>query len=230
LTLLSLAIAPIFICAFYFYIRDKYEKEPINLLTVGLFFGVVITFPIVFMGNVLMLFLPSGASLAFEAFYIAFVISSFTEEFFKYIVLFFLTWRNKNFNEKFDGIVYAVFVSLGFAFLENILYVFSDELGGTSTAINRAIFSVPGHALFGAHMGYYFGLAKFDGHKYLVVAFLSPWLIHAIYNYILLSDIPFTLPIFTIFAACLWVSGLKKMDRLVKASPFKPEKKITNYH
>jgi len=221
MTLLTLSVAPIFIGLFYTYIRDKYEKEPYNLLITGVFFGVIIAFIIAFVSNIMMLFLPSGAPLFFEAIFIAFAVSALVEEFFKYVVLFFLTWRNKNFNEKFDGIVYAVFVGLGFALIENILFVFSDDLGGTSTALVRAIFSVPGHALFGVHMGYYFGLAKFRDRRYLFLAFFVPYIYHAIYNYILLANIPYTFVALAIFSIFLWVSGLKKMATFIKESPFK---------
>lgn len=221
--LLSLAITPVIICLFYIYIRDKYEKEPINLLITGVMFGVVITAPIVYVGNFLLIFMPNGGMLL-EAFYLSFIISSFVEEIFKYIILFFLLWRNKNLNEKFDGIVYAVFISLGFALIENILYVFSEDLGGTSTAINRAIFSVPGHALFGVAMGYYFAMARFDkSHKtkYLILGFIVPWLLHAVYNFILLSNLPYMFFVFIIFVVFLWFSGFRKMKYHIDNSPFK---------
>jgi len=220
--LLSIAVAPVIMCMFYFYIRDKYEKEPINLVITGSIFGVITVFPIIHLGGFLSLFLSVEANRLYESFYNAFVISAFSEEIFKYIVLFFLAWRNFNFNEKFDGIVYAVFVSLGFAFLENILYVFDGDLGGYSTAFSRAIFSVPAHGLFGVHMGYYFGKAKFDDKKYLLVAFFVPYLLHAFYNFILLvSDGIFGTLIFTLFVILMWRSALEKMQIHLRASPFR---------
>lgn len=224
MTLLSLAMSPVLICLFYVYIRDKYEKEPINLLVTGVIFGILIAVPIVHVGNFIMIYLPQNNSMLLEAFYISFIVSSFVEELFKYIVLFFLTWKNKNLNEKFDGIVYAVFVSLGFAFIENILFVFSEDLGGKVTAINRAIFSVPGHGLFGVVMGYYFAMAKFHADsrvKYLVLAFIVPWILHAFYNFILLSNIPYKMFIFIPFVLYLWINGLSKMKKHIDKSPFK---------
>ncbi|MCL1935527.1 MAG: PrsW family glutamic-type intramembrane protease [Defluviitaleaceae bacterium] len=227
--MLSLAVAPVLIMLFYIYIRDKYEKEPKKLLFVGTTFGIVITFPIVFVGNYLMLFLPKNFGLLGESFYNSFVISSFTEEIFKYIVLFFLTWKNRELNEPFDGIVYGVFISLGFAFLENILYVFSEDVGGISTALTRAVISVPGHGLFGVFMGYFFTKAKFDinnneqiGHnktKYLSLAIIVPWMVHAFYNFLLLSGLNFF--IFLVFLIILWYICIKLIKTHIESSPFK---------
>ena len=103
---------------------------------------------------------PSGAGEGLaSAGYTAFVVAGFTEELMKYLAFYFFFWQERNFNEKFDGIIYAVYISLGFAAVENILYVFS---GGMGVGFVRAFTAVPAHALFGISMGYYFGLARFD--------------------------------------------------------------------
>ena len=225
--LFSLALAPAFIVAFYIYIRDKYEKEPIKLLITGLVFGAFILVPIVRTQNLLLLFAPNAGVMT-EAFFCAFMVAALTEEFFKYIVLFFLVWRNDNFNERFDGIVYAVFISLGFAGVENLLYVFNPSIGGVSTALSRALFAVPGHAFFGVAMGYYFAIARFEPwnrHKHLTLAFFVPFMLHGVYNFILMSDMPYLMVIFCVFIAYLWTSGFKKMKNHIQMSPFK----ITRY-
>lgn len=237
--LLSLAVAPVFIVLFYTYIRDKYEKEPIRLLVVGVTFGAIITFPIVLVGNVALIFLPLNVTIRQDAMFNAFIVAAFVEEIFKYIVLFFLTWENRNLNEKFDGIVYGVFISLGFAFVENILFVFSEDMGGVTTALSRAIISVPGHGLFGIYMGYYFTIAKFGTldyknykhgkvskkHKslYLTVAFLLPWLLHGAFNFFILSGSHVLL--FLLFVILLWQGGFIKMHNHIKNSPFKANSK-----
>ena len=156
-----MALAPVIIVCFYVYIRDKYEKEPIRLLLLGVFFGLLISAPIMAVENLLTTMTPNKNFLI-EALYTSFIVASGTEELFKFIILYFLVWKNKNFNEPFDGIVYAVFISLGFAGIENVLYIFNPYLGGYQTAIARAIFSVPGHGLFGVSMGYYYAIAKFN--------------------------------------------------------------------
>ena len=91
--------------------------------------------------------------------YTAFIVAALTEEGMKFLAFYFFFWKNRNFNERFDGIVYAVYISLGFAGIENILYVFT---GGYSVGVIRALTAVPAHALFGIVMGYYFGMAKFN--------------------------------------------------------------------
>jgi len=225
--LFSLALAPMFIAAFYIYIRDKYEKEPVRLLVTGLVYGAFIIVPVVRTQNLLLLFTPNSGVIA-EAFFLSFAVAAFVEEFYKYIILFFLVWRNDNFNERFDGIVYAVFISLGFAGVENLLYVLSPSLGGVSTALSRAVFAVPGHALFGVAMGYYFAVAKFEPrhkNKCLLLAFSVPVLLHGTYNFILMSELPYLMAIFCVFAGYLWVSGFRKMREHIEASPFKTHSK-----
>ena len=85
-------------------------------------------------------------------FYTAFFSSAGVEEAVKFLFLFFLILGNRNFNEPLDGIVYGVFVSLGFAWAENVIYVTHPILGGYETALERALLSVPGHGLFGVRM------------------------------------------------------------------------------
>ncbi len=217
LNLLSLALAPIFIAAFYIYFRDKYEKEPLQLLFLGLFFGAIITVPIVKSEHLLTGLMPEVGFYG-EAFYLSFVVASFTEEIFKLVVVLALSYFNPNFNEPFDGIVYAVFVSLGFAMFENVLYVFNEELGGYSTALVRSVFSVPAHALFGVLMGYYLSYAKFQKQNgYLALALIVPVVIHGLYDFILLANMPI-FPVFILFLAYLWYVSFKKINALSRAS------------
>ncbi len=221
--LLTAAIAPVLICIFYLYIRDKYEKEPIRLLLVGVFCGILITYPIIEMEEFVTGFLPITGRLM-EAFFLSFAVASFVEELLKFVVLFFLTWRNDNLNERFDGIVYAVFISLGFAAIENIMYVFSPSLGGMETALSRAIFSVPGHALFGVMMGFYFAMAKLERHNrntMLFLAFAVPFFMHGLYDFILMSGMPYMMVFFIAFVIMLWINGFNKMKKHIESSPFK---------
>jgi len=223
--LFVLALAPTVAAIFYMYIRDKYEKEPIWLLATGLLFGALITFPIMQTATFSTLLLPINSGRLGDAAFTALVSSSLVEEAFKFTVLFFLVWFNKNLNEPLDGIVYAVFISLGFAGVENILYVFNPELGGISTAVLRAVFSVPGHALFGVMMGYYFALAKFEPHRrvrHLLCAFIGAWLLHGVYNFILLSGMTYWMVIFIPFVIFMWRGGLVKIKKHLNNSPFKP--------
>jgi RsiW-degrading membrane proteinase PrsW (M82 family) len=157
-----------------------------------------------------------------EAAYQAFIVAGFTEELFKFLALYLLVWRSPSFNEKFDGIVYAVFVSLGFAAVENVMYVMD---GGYQTAIVRAITAVPAHALFGITMGYYFGIAHMYSElrsSYLIKALLMPILLHGIYDFILMVGINWLLVLFAFYVVFLYIFGIRKMKTLSDASIFKP--------
>ena len=203
---------------FYLFIRDKYEKEPIALLFLGLLYGIYTTFVIWPLGLVLEQAFPHYET----AFFSAFFSSAGLEEGVKFLFLYFLVWRNPNFNEPFDGMVYAVFISLGFALLENIIYVLHDDLGGYRTALARAVFSVPGHGLFGLQMGYYLAKAKFHNNKkFLWLALLVPYALHGIYNYILFLDSKILWFPFIPFVVFLWYIGLKRINKLLQLSPFK---------
>ena len=221
--LFLMAVAPIIIFVFYIYIKDKYEKEPLKLLTTGILFGTIISVPIGFIEKYLTKsFIIENSFL--QTFYLSFIVAAFTEEFFKFITLYFLIWNEKNFNEPFDGIVYAVMISLGFAMIENILYVINPNTGGIYTAITRAIFSVPGHGFFGVTMGYFFALAKYEPNKklkYILYSFIIPIILHGLFNFILLYEIKFAMLIFIMYAIYLWIGGQKKINKHLSVSPFK---------
>jgi RsiW-degrading membrane proteinase PrsW (M82 family) len=222
-TLLTLGIAPALICLFYIYIRDKYEKEPIRLLFIGVLAGALISLPIIRTAGFMAGFMPPVGQMG-EALFISFIIAGFVEEGFKFAALYFLIWRDRNLNEKMDGIVYAVFISLGFAGVENVLYVLHPTLGGLGTAMGRAVISVPAHGFFGVIMGYYFSMAKFEPasrKKYIFYAFFIPLIIHGIYNSLLLSGQTLLLIAFAPFLLFMWIDGFKKIKAHLEASPFK---------
>ena len=118
-----------------------------------------------------------------------FVIVAIAEESSKYFFLKKRTWNNPEFNCQYDGVVYAVFVSLGFALWENINYVLSY---GFSTAIVRAITAIPGHACFGVFMGVFYGLARkqhnrgkmFSSKIFRIFSIVLPVLLHGSYDFI----------------------------------------------
>ena len=221
-SLLFVSLAPVFIIAFYIYNRDRYEKEPVLILLRALFIGFICVIPVVIIENILTV-LYNGTAGINEAAYTAFVVAGFTEEAVKYSVFILFFWNNKNFNEKFDGIVYAVYISLGFAAVENILYVFS---GGYGVGLVRALTAVPAHGLFGIMMGYYFGLARFNP-KYRVInlltAFVLPFVSHGLYDFLILGNTQFLLSAFIPVLAFYWVSSFQKMSKLSEASVFKPK-------
>lgn len=218
--LILLAVAPVVIIAVYVYIRDKYEREPLGLLLKALLAGALATIPIVIVNGWLVGFADLFAGYQRTG-YIAFVVAGLVEESFKFTALFLLVWRNKEFNELYDGIVYAVFVSLGFALVENIMYVTSY---GEATGYTRAITAVPAHAIFGVTMGYYFAFAKFgikNNTLNMVKALLWPILLHGVYNFILMAGHPVFLLLFIPFIFYMWRAGFRKMKELSDHSDFR---------
>jgi protease PrsW len=220
--LLLLALAPAFVIMIYVYLRDKYEKEPINLILKGILLGAIIIFPVGLVENYILAFGKNFEPIP-KAAWDGFIAAGATEEAFKYFMVFILIWRNRNFNEKFDGIVYAVSVSLGFATVENLFYVFSEN--SMQVGLLRAFTAVPGHAIFGVVMGFYLGLARFSEHgkgKWLLRAFLVPWLLHGIYDFLIMSGHPLLILAFIPFLIFMYRIGLKRMREFNQESIFNP--------
>ena len=227
MNLLILSLAPVLIIAGYIYIRDKYEKEPIRLLLLALLAGAISVIPILVVEGFLDKFTNVFPGLLAAA-WKAFVVAAFSEELFKYIALYLLIWRNREFNEKFDGVVYASYVSLGFAAVENVLYVAG---GGVQTGIMRAITAVPAHAIFGITMGFYFGMAKFYQKQSLnlkVKALVYPIVLHGIYDFILFTGIQWLTIVFAGFVIYLYFSGFNKMKTLSNQSIYNTDFNLLN--
>ena len=137
-------------------------------------------------------------------------------------------WKNKNFNYKYDAIVYAATSSLGFAALENLLYVISF---GTQVAFVRAIFSIPGHGTFGIFMGYYLGKAKYHQNRentirYWINMFLAisvPTIVHGTYDFLLsesaieisINSLFYVLVIVIDLIALKIIKRISKKDQLI---------------
>ncbi len=227
MNLLIVALAPVVIIAAYIYFRDKYEKEPIRLLLFALLAGGLTVIPVLFLESFLSSFTSIFYGLSAAA-WKAFAVAAFSEELWKFIALYVLIWRSPEFNEKFDGIVYAVYVALGFAAVENIMYVMD---GGLSTGIMRAITAVPAHAIFGITMGFYFGLAKFyekEQANLKLKALGFPILLHGIYDFILFTGIDWLTIVFVGFVIYLYVSGLKRMKELSQQSIYNTDYNLLN--
>ena len=220
MNLIVLAVAPVMIIAVYIYLRDRYEREPAGQLGLALIAGGLITMPVVFVEGWLSFPAHSLSGMASAA-WNALVVAAITEESFKFLALMILFWNNPNFNEKFDGIVYASFIALGFAGVENVLYV-AD--GGVEVGLIRAFTAVPGHALFGIIMGYQAGLARFypsERRRRLFYALALPVLLHGLYDFILMSEHPYLLLGFIPYVIFLWIFGFRRMRQLSDRSIYR---------
>ena len=184
--LLLLAIAPATIIILYIYFKDKFEKEPIPFLFKNFLLGATASVLItVILGGFADRFLPvTNVANIFQQFVKAFIVVALVEEFSKYVIVKYYAQRNKEYNEPFDGIVYAVMVSMGFATLENVLYVFQH---GVSTGILRAFTAVPAHATFAILMGYFMGKAKFSKNRIVLnlTGLFFATLFHGAYDFFL---------------------------------------------
>lgn len=208
IAIISAGIAPGLALLSYFYLKDQYESEPVPLVLRSFIFGALLVFPIMFIQYVL------NVEAVFDSqFLYTLVAIGFLEEFFKWFILFFTIYQHIQFNEHYDGIVYGVAVSLGFATLENILYLFAN---GVEHALGRAILPVSSHALFGVIMGYYLGKGKFTARKnrpkWILMSCAIPILLHSIYDSILLSYLnwEYTMVPFMLF---LWWFALHKAKK-----------------
>lgn len=231
--LLTLATSPVLLLLFFVYQKDKYEKEPFGMLLKTFLLGCLSALPAIFMEEFLSSLydgsLFSRMPPAFSGIYEGFVVAGLSEELCKLLFLFIAVWGSKHFTEYFDGVVYAVFVSLGFAAVENVMYVFSESgfLSSIMTGSMRAVLSVPAHFLFGVAMGYWFALAKFTPSKraeYLGLAFIIPILLHGTFDSLLM--VPgalgdgstwlslLLLPAFIFFDIKLWKSGIRRLKEM----------------
>lgn len=188
--LIAAAVIPAVVLLLKVYKADHLDKESPRLLWNLVVRGVIATvFAMLteWIGEfALSSFVQEGTVL--YNFLLYFIVVAASEEGFKYLLMKQRTWKDPEFNFQFDGVVYAVFVSLGFALWENISYVL---MYGFGTALVRAVTAVPGHACFGVFMGAWYGLAKkyesYGMHSQSkvcrVVSLLSSILLHGCYDF-----------------------------------------------
>lgn len=224
------ALAPVAVLLFYIYKKDKLQPEPTSWLLKAFVFGVLsVLLSLVFS-------YPMSAILGFingetytsiaNAFADAFLLAAIPEEVAKLIMLWLLLRKNPHYDEYFDGIVYSVCVGMGFAGVENVIYLSEGLADGSwiSTGIVRALFSVPAHFLFAVLMGYYYSIYHFGierNMKTKALILVAPILAHGIYDGILFSisvyeGLAFILMIlFLVFFFKLGKRGKKRIDNLM---------------
>lgn len=214
------AIAPVVVLLWQILKRDSANPEPPKMLMKAFFYGMVstvVTFiflPITeVIGDITML---DDNPLA-QAFKQAFFSVALPEEGAKLLMLWLLLRNNPYFDERFDGIVYAVCVGMGFAAVENVLYLFSNYDSWLSVGIVRALFAVPGHFFDAVIMGYYyshyhFGTRRNPATKALILA--APVVAHGIYDGILFSyDIDDGVAVVALILFLIFFNRLKKTGR-----------------
>jgi RsiW-degrading membrane proteinase PrsW (M82 family) len=179
------ALLPSLLLLWYFYQSDR-NPEPRDVLLKTFFLGVLIVVPIIAVTLPVMLLVPLPANPLLFALFVGFVCAAIPEELFKFLVVTRYSARNPAFDEPMDGVVYGVAASLGFATLENILYVAG---GGWHVALTRAFSAVPMHAFLGAILGYYVGQARFNPAARVSVwrGLVTAIVFHGLYDFALLA-------------------------------------------
>lgn len=253
------ALLPAIVLCTYVFIKDRVEKEPIGLLLKLLLFGVLSVVPVLifspifsFVQEFVFYFLgvvetENGIQYSFTPFLLAyhfvdaFIVVALLEEGFKLVMLLLGTKKNKNFNSLFDGMIYAIFVSLGFAALENLLYVLGN---GFSVAVMRSILSVPGHMFFAVMMGYYYsfwhitdkakgiesslkssGLVPMNtrsisSKKYIFLSLIVPVAVHGLFDFCLFVGAVWSVLLFLALVIFLYIYCFGRIRKMSKADGF----------
>mgnify|MGYP001590093569 FL=1 len=214
--LFIIAVIPGVLLAILIYLVDRYDKEPIEVLIKVIILGAISVVPTIIVEKFLasLNYFSGLLKVAFNAF----IVAGLTEEFFKREVVLRSVFNKQVFNEKLDGIIYCSFSALGFATVENIMYVVFDVSPSYYVGLYRGIFSVPAHLLFGVTMGYYMSLSKFSSErslkrKFLNKSLLIPVVFHGIFDFILMSKNMFLAICFLPFVAYLWLINLRKLNK-----------------
>lgn len=215
----TMAVAPAAALLMFVYLRDRYEPEPKRLVAYVFLAGALSILPAVILESGLLSLRPGTGVL-----YQAFVVAGLVEEGVKWLAIWLVGYHSPQFNEPMDGIVYATAAGLGFATVENLLYV---GAGGVATGLTRAFLAVPGHALFAVAMGYHLGLAKFAPEArrrrwQLAMALVLPVALHGLYDALLLSDSGILPWLVLPLVAALWFSALRQIRLAEAGSPFRP--------
>lgn len=190
--LIITALLPVFILILYVYRKDKIQPEPVGQIVKAFLLG-TLSVPLSFVVSVplheLGFYSKEVGSIS-DAVRISFFGAAIPEELAKLYILSRILKNNKFFDEKMDGIVYAVCVSMGFAAFENVTYLINNIDSYMQVGLGRAITAVPGHFCFGVVMGYYYSLASFekkDRKKNQIMVIAAPVIVHGIYDSILFA-------------------------------------------
>ena len=212
---LLITILPSLLIVLFFVKSDRFP-EPNNQIIKIFFYGVFLCFPAYYLNTALGdIYANTGLS---ESLISSFLSAAPVEEILKFTVLYSLVYKMKDFNEPIDAIVYGVTVSLGFATLENIYYVYilSDYFGTTSQglALLRSFTAIPAHGIFGATMGYFFMKYSFIHKQHnLAMCLIVPILLHGIYNFF--ANSYFIISLITVIIS--WIVLLRAFSKLKKS-------------
>lgn len=229
--ILILATLPGLLVCWAVYRADKYEREPIWSLVLCFVLGALVTLPAILLEKRIIPLIGEIEQDPILTFLMAFGAIAPVEEIIKWLALIFGAFIWRFFNEPFDGIVYSVMISMGFASVENFYYI---DIYGQETALLRAFTAVPAHLVFAIAIGYYAGLAKFnpaDRIHLLLRGLLVGILLHGTYDFLVLQNWTkwlSSLGALSIYL-CLYYFGALFREHL-QNSPFRPESEAVGEH
>ncbi|GAF65324.1 hypothetical protein BTS2_2222 [Bacillus sp. TS-2] len=200
------AIAPGMALLAYFYLRNQYTPTINGLILRTFFIGALLVFPVMVLQYAFMI-----EDVFSDPISQSIIVYGFFEEFFKWFLLIIFAYQHGEFKRRYDGIIFGVSISLGFASVENIFYLFAH---GLENAVGRAILPVSSHSLFGVIMGYYMGKSKLEPNNkssYMILALLLPVALHSLYDLILSVFHFYFLYIMIPFMILLWWFALHKV-------------------
>jgi protease PrsW len=180
LELLIIAIAPAILILWYMYKKDRYKPEPIYLVLVVFLLGALAVIPASAIELGIVKFFSCSELIASS------IVAPVVEESLKFSVVFFFVYPKEEFDKPMDGILYAASAGLGFAMVENILYVFEWGIG---TGFLRAFTAIPGHVIFSCIWGFALGIAKFrpeSTRRGIIIGGLAgAMILHGFYNFLI---------------------------------------------
>ena len=214
-------LLPVVVLLFYIYAHDKIEKEPTGLLVKLLFFGCLSTIPAMILEMVWTNVLTGIGMDPNSVMFILienFLIVALAEEGCKKLLLRLGSWNDPAFNYVFDGVVYAVCVSLGFAGLENVLYIAGF---GMDVALIRGLAAVPLHCICGVFMGHLYGLEKTytvrgminEAKNAKLMSILIPVLIHGFYDFAASMNSEMFLYLWLIFVVVIDIVAIRSIKK-----------------
>ena len=232
LNILALALAPTLSLAFFIYMADRYDKEPLKWLFLAFLLGAVVIIIPVFYENFIErfgLYVDPHSKIRTAAY--AFYGVGFGEEISKFLILRLFFFRKKFNNEPVNAIVYSVMVGMGFASTENIYYIYASDTREI-TALVRALTAIPAHAFFGVFMGYFMGQAKFTYSfkrtRLVATGVVLAMLLHGLYDLLLSIDwgnIWLNFAPVPVLLITMFVFSLIMIIKAQRRSPFKKRKK-----
>lgn len=224
--LVLLAVLPAILIATFVYKKDK-NKEPLSMMVILFCFGIISSLAVITISYLLEYIFPVLAKdtqvmSLFELFIKTFIEIALIEELCKWLVVYFMGYNNKLFDETYDVIIYAVFVTLGFATFENVIYVLENKTFGV--AIQRALLSIPGHVAYGIFMSYYLCLARIgklknnrkEEKKCIVKSIIVPTIFHGIFDFCLFTGKTIFIVIFIAFVVTLFFMAFQILRELYK--------------